>query len=89
MLCLAAVGTQGPDQEGACGLDAEALQQLLGAAAGQQPGSKGGTTAGSGWAGSRFWKYRSAAAATARMAAGGSSSGGAVKRAAPGTSKGR
>lgn len=84
------MGTQDPDQEGACGLDAEALQQLLGAAAGQQPGSKGGTTAGSGWAGSRFWKYRSAAAATARMAAGGSSSsGGAVKRAAAATSKGR
>jgi hypothetical protein len=84
------VGTQDPDQEGACGLDPEALQQLLGAAAGQQPGSKGGTTAGSGWAGSRFWKYRSAAAATARMAAGGSSSsGGAVKRAAASGSKGR
>jgi hypothetical protein len=72
-----------------CGLDAEALEQLLGAAAGGA--GKGGTTAGTGWAGSRFWKYRSAAAAAARMAAG-SSGGGAVKRAAgalSGARKGR
>lgn len=67
------------EHEESSGLEAEALEQLLGAAAGGA--GKGGTTAGTGWAGSRFWKYRSAAAAAARMAAG-SSGGGPVKRAA-------
>jgi hypothetical protein len=82
MACLPALLPMFPAQEhGSCSaLDAEALQQLLGAAAGSGSSRAGGTTAGSGWAGSRFWRYRSAAAAAARMAAG--SSGGAVKRAA-------
>jgi hypothetical protein len=85
--CLSVSNMQDCDES--CGLDAEALEQLLGAAAGGA--GKVGTTAGTGWAGSRFWKYRSAAAAAARMAAG-SSGVGAVKRAAAalsGASKGR
>jgi hypothetical protein len=69
-------------------LDADALHQLLGGGP-SQPGnvkSSGNsiTQQGAGWAGSRFWKYRSAAAAAARMAAGISGSGvsAQVKRAA-------
>jgi len=65
-------------------LDAEALQQLLGGAAGA--GRKGSTMTGSGWAGSKYWKYRSAAAAAARMASG---RGDAVKRASAAAHGGR
>lgn len=65
-------------------LDAEALQQLLGGAAGA--GRKGSTMTGSGWAGSKYWKYRSAAAAAARMVSG---RGDAVKRASAAAHGGR
>jgi hypothetical protein len=48
-------------------LDAEALQQLLG---GSGFNAKAAPTTGGGWAGSSFWKYKSAAAAIARLGGG-------------------
>lgn len=77
-MCVCVAVQDGSTDDGSV-LDADALQQLLGGAEGV--GRKGSTMTGSGWAGSRFWKYRSAAAAAARMASGSSGGGGAVKRA--------
>ncbi|KAF8066223.1 hypothetical protein HT031_002545 [Scenedesmus sp. PABB004] len=57
-------GGAGPD--GAADvLDADALQQLLGGQGGGRPGAAPG-----GWAGSAYWRYRSAAAAIARLGGG-------------------
>eukprot|EP00879_Flechtneria_rotunda_P022099 GHRR01023317.1.p1 GENE.GHRR01023317.1~~GHRR01023317.1.p1 ORF type:complete len:352 (+),score=154.34 GHRR01023317.1:81-1136(+) len=64
-------------------LEASALQQLLGTAAAGQ-GSKSSTIQGAGWAGSSFWKYKSAAAAIARLAGGTNTQ---AKKAAPGSKR--
>jgi hypothetical protein len=64
-------------------LDAEALQQLLG---GSGFNAKAAPTTGGGWAGSSFWKYKSAAAAIARLSGGSTA---AAKKAPAASSKSR